>query len=398
MSSATFAQDARGGGVGGNARPDYDPVGVRVGSFLLFPSVELGVGYDDNIGRASTNQTESVGFTISPELQLRSQWGQHELNLSAQSQSNLYAEDSDLNYTDYSVGVDGRLDVSSSTNIEAEASYSELNEELGTVTAPTGAADPVEYTSWDVGVQLNQRFNRLTGELEGTYGELDYDDVSNLVGGIIDNDIRDRATAEVRLRLGYDVNPGVNLFVEGAVNEVDYDQAPPVVAVNRDSDGYRVGAGATFELTTLITGEIVVGYLEQSYDSAALADVSGLAADVDVAWYVTPLTTVSLGAGSEVQQSDTTGSGGFVSQYVELGVDHELLRNVILSADGSFTNNSFEGIAREDDVVSFAVAAEYLINRNMSLKARYSYEERDSNVAGRDYDRNRIGLILRLQM
>lgn len=395
---SAFAQDTRGEGVTDRARPDYDPAGARVGSFLLFPSIELGVGYDDNIGRAANNTTESVGFTVSPELQLRSQWSRHELNLQAQSRSIFYTEDSDLNYTDYGVGMDGRIDVSSSTNIEVEATYSELNEELLTVTAPTGASEPVEYTSLGFGVQINQRFNRLTGELEGTYGDLDYDDVTNLIGGVIDSDLRDRASAEARLRLGYDVNPDVNLFIEGALNEVDYDQAPPAVAVNRDSDGYRVGAGATFDLTTLVSGEVVFGYLEQNYDSAALADVSGLAADVDVAWYVTPLTTVNIGAGSSAEQSDAVGSGGFLSQYVELGVDHELLRNVIVSAGGSFTNNDFEGIARDDDVITLDVGAEYLINRNMSLDVGYSYDERDSSVASRDYERNRVGLTVRFQL
>jgi hypothetical protein len=398
MSGSAFAEDTRGEGVADRARPDYDAAGERVGSFLLFPSIEFGAEYDDNIGRGATNTTESVGFTVSPELQLRSQWGQHELNLRAQTRSIFYVEDSDLNYTDYGVGVDGRVDISNSTNVEFEGAYSELNEELLTVTAPTGASEPVEYSSWNVGAQLNQRFNRLTGELEATYGELDYDDVNNLIGGVIDSDLRDRASAEVRLRLGYDVSPDVNLFVEGAVNEVDYDQSPPAVAVNRDSDGYRVGAGATFGITSLVAGEVVFGYLEQNYDSAALADVSGLSADVDLSWFVTPLTTVNVGAGSSVEQSDAVGSGGFLGQYVELSVDHELLRNVIVSAGGSFTNNDFEGIAREDDVIALDVGAEYLINRNMSVNAGYTYEERDSTLASRDYERNRVGFTLRFQL
>lgn len=398
MAGQALAEDRRGEGVADRARPEFDPAGVRMGSFLLFPTLDTTFEYDDNVGRASANPTESYGLIVAPELQLRSEWGRHELNLTAQSISKFYEQDSDLDFTDYGVGMDGRLDISSSTSLEGEASFAELNEELRTTTAPTGAAEPTEYSSWDVGLQLNQRFNRVTSELEVTYGERDYDDVPNNIGGTIDSDLRDRSASEVRLRAGYDVNPDVNLFIEGALNEVDYDQAPPIVTVDRDSDGYRVGAGAAFDVTSLISGEVVVGYLEQDYDSAALADVSGLAADVDIGWNVTPLTTILLGAGSSVEQSDATASGGLMTRYVEVGVDHELLRNVILSAGVGFENNDFEGITREDDIFTANVGALYLINRNASVSAGYTFEERDSNPASRDYDRNRFGVTLRLQI
>ncbi len=390
--------DTRGEGVMERARPDYDPIGVRMGSFLLFPSIEIGVGYDDNIGRADTNTTDSYGLTVSPELQLRSQWSRHELNLFSQAESVFYEADSDLDYTNYGVGFDGRIDIGVSTSIEGGASYLELNEELRTVTAPAGASEPTEYSSFDARIQLNHRFNRLLVQVEGMHLDLDYDDVTNNVGGIIDNDLRDRERQAGRLRVGYDVSPGVNLFVEGELNEVDYDQSPPAVAVNRDSDGFRVGAGATFDITKLVAGEVFLGYLEQDFDSVALQDVDGVSAEVDLSWFVTPLTTVNLGIGSGVEQADTTGSGGYLAQTVELGVDHELMRNVIVSAGASFENDDFEGINRDEDIVGFDLSAEYLVNRNASVSLGYGYEERDSNQVGRDYERNRVGLTLRLQL
>ncbi|MEQ9142857.1 MAG: outer membrane beta-barrel protein [Parvibaculaceae bacterium] len=398
FAGAASAEENRGEGVLDRARPDYDPAGIRVGSFLLFPSVELGVGYDDNVGRSTNNTTDSYELTIAPQLQFQSQWSRHELNFGLAADAIFYEADSDLDYTNYGADIEGRLDISNSTNVEAYASYEELNEEIRSTTAPLAASEPTEYNAWGGGLQLNQRFNRLTAELEGTYEQLDYDDVRANGGVVIDNDNRDRDVVTGRLRLGYDVDPDVNLFIEGALNEVDYDQAPPTVAVNRDSDGYRLGVGAEFDLTTLVSGEVVVGYLEQDYDSQALADVDGLAADVGVNWYLTPLTTVRLGAGSSAQQSDTTGSGGYLSQSIELAVDHELLRNVIISVGGDFENNDFEGINRDEDIVGFGLNAQYLINRNMAVDAGYRYEERDSNVVGRDYDRNQIGVTLRLQM
>src|SRR3546814_18048169 len=37
-------------------KPELDPIGVRIGSFLLYPSIDLGLEFDDNVYR-----TEKIG-------------------------------------------------------------------------------------------------------------------------------------------------------------------------------------------------------------------------------------------------------------------------------------------------------------------------------------------------
>ena len=39
--------------VASRERPDFDPLGTRIGSFMLRPQVEEGLGYDDNVFGAS---------------------------------------------------------------------------------------------------------------------------------------------------------------------------------------------------------------------------------------------------------------------------------------------------------------------------------------------------------
>ena len=53
------------------ALPDYDPVGLQVGSFYLFPSVVLGLGYDSNIF-AAPHKTADQTLTLAPKLSVRS--------------------------------------------------------------------------------------------------------------------------------------------------------------------------------------------------------------------------------------------------------------------------------------------------------------------------------------
>ena len=53
-------------------RPEYAPKGVRMGSFVAYPSVDLGFISNDNIGAATTNQKEDIAVVVNPEFLLRS--------------------------------------------------------------------------------------------------------------------------------------------------------------------------------------------------------------------------------------------------------------------------------------------------------------------------------------
>src|SRR4051794_25286779 len=74
------------------ARPDYDPLGARVGSFLLLPAVEVRETYDSNIFATPSNEKGDFYTTIHPELQLRSNWNNHALAFQASGDIKRYAD------------------------------------------------------------------------------------------------------------------------------------------------------------------------------------------------------------------------------------------------------------------------------------------------------------------
>ena len=79
-------------------------------------------------------------------------------------------------------------------------------------------------------------------------------------------------------------------------------------------------------------------------------------------------------------------TGGFVS------LDHELLRNLILSARFGYTNTTFEGITRVDNTILGAFSARYLLFQGAALTASYQRDDRSSNAQGADYNRDVLSL------
>ncbi len=372
---------------------DYAAHGVPLGGFTLYPTLELSFGFDDNILAQQTNQIDDTLYTLKPELNLVSNWSRHELVLSVTNKTVWHSEQSSEDLSDWSFGAEGRLDVSYATSIHARAIYSMLTERRGDTNAVGNAAEPTEYDRFDAYAELRHQFNQLGVALGGGITTFDYSDVAATGGGTIDNDNRDRTVLLGRAEVNYGISPDTKVFVRGTMNEREYDQQPPVALVNRDSQGYEVVSGLSFDVTHLIEGEIFAGYLEQNYD--ALTDINGLSYGAALDWYPTQLSTISASLTRSVEETNSIGASGYLRTAANVSFRHELLRNVSVTMNGAFSTNDYEGIAREEDIWSAGLEAEYLVNRNLAATVGYSYETRDSSLAGADYDRNRayIGLI-----
>jgi len=400
--TAAVAQDAqRGVGVADRERPDYDPIGIRAGGFIIYPSVTTSVEYTDNLFNQATNEEDDTVFAVSPELLVESQWSRHALNFAAGLSSNFHSENDGDDVTDYNVGVDGRLDITRDTFATAAVGYDVSHEDRGSPDLPSAAAEPGEIEEFFANVFLTHRFNRLSLRPGFEYTDTDYDDVPLLppAGGVVNNDDRDRDEIVGSLRASYEVSPAFSVFGEGRYREIKYDNFDDNLGgggvARRDSDGFDALAGTSFDLGALARGEVAVGYTEQDYDSQLIPDIDGFIYEGSVQWFVTDLTTVNIGGARSVEETTINNSAGYLSTSASLGVDHELRRNILIGADASYTNNGYEGINRDDDVYSLGVDGTYLLNRNFRVSLEYDFEARESNAVASDYDTNSVLLALR---
>jgi hypothetical protein len=93
------------------------------------------------------------------------------------------------------------------------------------------------------------------------------------------------------------------------------------------------------------------------------------------------------------------GAGGFLSSSASLQVDHELLRNVILTGQLAYSQDEFEGVDRQDDRLLGAISGTYLLNRYIGLGLSYSYLDQTSEGLdrGREFTVQKVALSLVLQ-
>ena len=77
------AELRRGAGVLDRPKPELEPLGVRAGGFLIFPKVELGTSYDDNVFATENNEEGDFLFQVLPTVTVESDFNRHLLSFSA---------------------------------------------------------------------------------------------------------------------------------------------------------------------------------------------------------------------------------------------------------------------------------------------------------------------------
>ncbi|MBC7102844.1 MAG: outer membrane beta-barrel protein [Parvibaculum sp.] len=390
----TELSDVRGQSVMERARPGYDAAGIRAGGFMVYPTASVTEAYEDNIYATPTNETDDFVTTLRAGVAVNSTWSRHALNLNAGLAQQFYADNGDEDRFDWNVGAGGALDITSMTALSGSLSYAQRHEDRGDPSSPAAANEPIEYTLFTGTAALSQNFARMTATVGGEYLDYDYDDSATAGGGPIDQDFRDREEFIERVRLAYNVSPDTNIYVEGQLDQREYKEAPIPPAQVRDSEGMQVVVGSEFRLTNLAQGGAYVGYQERDYDAATFGDTDGLAYGANVDWFVTPLTTVIFTADQSVEETTIGGSSGYDRQRFGVDVDHELMRNLILSGGASYGSDDFNSSPREDDLIGASAGLLYLLNRNFDVGLRYTFEDRDSNDATADYTRNVVALTL----
>lgn len=392
-----FARD-RSVAVLDRPHPEYEALGVPVGAFALFPRLQIDAEHTDNVFAVETGPVSDLAFHVRPSATLNSTWSRHQVNAYVRGDFVRNDKYKTENANNWSIGGTGRVDVMRDFNIAMGADYIKATEPRTASNTAVSARDPIHYDQAQAYLSTSRIVGRTKLTVRGDLQSYNYKDGFDLNGNVIDQDARDRVNSSLQGRVDYAVSPATAVFVAVTGNKRDYD-AGTVATPTRDSNGYELLTGVNFELGAVVRGEVAVGYISQSFDNAAYSNIDGFGSRTRLEWFPTELTTITATASRAIEDAGVIGAGGYLSTDLGLNVDHELLRNVILSASLKYANDDYNGIDREDDRTEFALGGNYLLNRNLGLSLRYyrTKQSSDGVNSGPNYTVNRVTFSLTTQ-
>jgi hypothetical protein len=370
---------------------EYAPLGIRLGVFNLLPVVDLKETYTDNVFRTKSDKKGDFITTVSPLIQLQSDWARHSLGFLASADMYRYMDHTSENRTDFTLATDGRVDVQRDIQVYGGVAYRQLHEERGSPNDIASALEPPKFNDASANLGYFQQFGQLNARLDFRGDQYTYADV-NTATGIVHQVDRNRFDAQYTARVGYDLNNGWEPFVRARYVNSDYRTARDRGGFQKDSDGYELVGGTAFDLKGLWLGEVFVGYVQRDFEDPRFQSVEEPTAGAAVTWNITPLTALNARVNRTITDTIVDGSSTEMDTFYGLSGDTEVRPNLVLGAGVSYLNSKFNNAIRQDDVYTAGVRARYFLNRNFSVGPEIQYITRDSNVSGQDYD-NWIALI-----
>ncbi|MDE3038425.1 MAG: outer membrane beta-barrel protein, partial [Pseudomonadota bacterium] len=284
----------------------------------------------------------------------------------------------------------GRLDIMEGLYLSEYGKYTyghlsrlDIHEELGNAAVVT----PDIYTEMFNRVSLTRDLTRITAMLSGEIRKVSYENNETTTGTPVNNTVQNYTQYGTDLKVGYEMSPGFKPFIRSEVNEIRYETMLPQ---NQNSKGYTVDIGSEFEVTGAINGQFYIGYLNQIYDSAAFGSISGVDYEGLITWRPTALTKVDISGQRAVNETLLVGTPGWLQSTGNLTITHQLLRDLMLEAGASFTNDNYETISRTDNILGGSLGIKYFLNRNVALKSDYEYMRDNSTQTGMSYKDNRF--------
>lgn len=377
----------------------YEELGRRSGGFVIYPRLRASVAFDDNVLARSEQRRGDVAFSVEPSVRIVSNWARHQAGLSASVAATRFTQIRSEDSETFNVRAEGRYDAGDEVRLYGYAAYRRDVERRSAPGALRDSRRPARYNTASAGAQATWQGSNLRLSARGSAARIDYGDVITGDGIVIGSRELDRRSYQAGLRADYAVTPNLAVLVTGTWGKVDYNPPSSAFTIDRSARRAELLGGVSFEFTDLLRGEIALGYIDQDFTSRGLRDFSGFGGRAELEYFPTLLTSVRLEASRTVQEAGNPLAPSYRRTRIGIRVDHELYRQVLVSAFADHESNRFQLPARVERRPHVGMSAQYLVDRHLTLFTRFDHLRVTSRPAaiGRRLTENvlSIGMLLK---
>lgn len=384
---------------GRDKRAEDDPfaaTGIKVGSFVIRPTLEQGLTASSNADSSSEGKPALLSETTL-RFNAISDWRE---NLAVIDGYGTFLKTISGDEVQEARGrVDGTLNVDLDNDLRAIA-------KLGYEAAPESASSPVVIEGTveqpvrqtiDGSLALEKDAGKMRFALTGAVEHDIYGDAKLSTGGTLSQKDRDSTLYTATLRSGYEISPAITPFTEVEIGRRVYDLRVDTNGFERSSTRLGVRAGAEVDLGEKLAGEFSAGWLREAIDDDRLPAISGATVNADLRWSPERGTTIGLTGQTIVEGTTTANESGDILYSGRLTGEREIRANLIGNAALGVDWRDYIGSDGHDLTLSAEAGLTWWLNRYAGLTTRARTEKQTSNLEGRDYTAHSIFVGVTLQ-
>ena len=366
--------------------------GFQLGSFTIYPEIQAGTFYDDNIYATRAGHVSDWVGTISPSIAIQSNWSRNALYAEAGTDLTGYWTHGSENTADWHTMVEGRIDVDPNTRILLGVSALKEHEDRSSPDAVEGFT-PTPYWELNGFAGVVHRFGDFNVRVGGAVERLTFGNVDS-ENGLINNQDRNRNRYTIGALVRDDARPGFRPFVEVLGDFRRYDQTTDDFGYARDSDGYRAGGGALFRLTSDISGQAFIGITGRDYRDPRFKPVTTIAADGNLRWQALAGTALVLFVDRSIEETTLVDSPAYIYTVIGGRVEQQLLPSLTGFLRLAFAHSDFQQVSRWDNEADMSVGVRYYITNLTYVGVDYRYTQRISGDSTVNFSRNEAFFVV----
>ncbi len=356
--------------VGSRARPEFDPLGTRLGSFILRPQLEEGLGYDDNVfGGGSRRGSWMLG--THPSLLVNSDWSRDSIGGYLGADDTRYLDQPRQSRTNWTASMGGTLAVGRDQLTLAVAHLGLHQDRTELDALPTDA--PVAYQVDDVRAGYTIALNRVSITPSLAFSAYRYGNTT-ILGVPTAQAYRNRNVLQGAVTTRYEMAPQRNLVVVIRALGSHY-VAPQPGALSRDSTGYQVLVGVDDDSDAVWRYRVLFGWEVRDFAATQFRSHQAPIAEAALIWSPSGLTTVTASLNRSIEDAAQEGIAGYTYTSARLTLDHEYQRNVLLRLSAGVQHADFLQGGGQANGFSVGAGVTWLLNRNMRLSASYDFTD-----------------------
>jgi polysaccharide biosynthesis protein VpsM len=355
---------------------------IRAEPVFIYPSLGVGLGYDDNLTSVHDNRISSAFVMLFPRVRADIKKGSDTYAVTYNGRYGHYFRDSDNDINEHEVVATSNNQFTARADLAATAFYLVRQDQAGSVDRPfTGTPDRWHgagaFATFGYGAPSAQ--GRV--EIDAAATDKRYENNRDVTEAF------DVSTWNLGTRFLYRVAPKTRLLAEVRYTDYDYRSSP------LDNAEQRYLVGATWDATAATSGTLKLGYIRKDFKQEEFGDHAGFTAEAAVRWLPRTYSTVEIVA--RYAPSDSTGTGVFtVDKSIGARWDHYWKSYLMTRVAASYVKSDFKGASRTDDYSRIGVASYFDIRTWLRLGLELSHENRNSSDATADFSRNVVLLTI----
>ncbi len=359
------------------ARPDYQPPGIAVDSFLVSPSIAEGVGYDSNVlGGPGSPGSWTVG--THPAVQVKSDWSTDAVAGILGLDDTRYLDTPSQSRTDGTAAFGGNMAIGRDELTLATA-YLASHEDRSSIDA-LPSDTPIAFKLFDARIGYTVTLDRLSLTPNLDFSNYQYSNTT-ILGAPASQSYRNRNVIAGGVTARYEIMPLQNALLVLRGTTTNY-LVPQVGQPTRNSTGALLLAGLSDDRDAIWRYRLLLGWEQREFAASAYHAHGAPVAEAELIFAPTGMTTMTGTLTRSIEDAAQEGVSGYTLTAGKLTLDHEYDRDILLQVTGGVQQADFLQGGGKQTALLFGFGVTWLIDRQMSASATYNFSGQQSGGVG----------------